>query len=310
MRHAQIRPSDGILSPARGVTKPGAGCLFEVEEGARPNVNDAAEVWADYLVCLISRRFLGVLCADRRFPSEYIDGRVNHISSDKRGSAMKGSLWLSCMVVVVVLSAGMNRERAWADPPKTMGSIEQIDAEFGKLVPADATIEVLAEGFDWSEGPVWVDDGGYLLFSDIPRNQIVKWREGEGTSIFMQRAGYTGEPRFSGGEPGTNGLILDAQGRLVMCCHGDRLIRRIEKDGTATTLAAAYDGKRLNSPNDLVYHSHGDLYFTDPPYGLPEGFDDPARVGLLRRVSRVPQRPSNTADQRDDSPQRHRFVTG
>ena len=190
---------------------------------------------------------------------------------------MKSSLLLSCVAAVAVVSTSTKCSHAWAAPPSTIGHIERIDADFDRLVPADATIDVLAEGFDWSEGPVWVDDGRYLLFSDIPRNQIVKWREGEGISIFMQPAGYTGKPRFEGGEPGTNGLILDAQGRLVMCCHGDRLIRRIEKDGSATTLVSAYEGKRLNSPNDLVYHSRGDLYFTDPPYGLPKGFEDPAR---------------------------------
>jgi gluconolactonase len=190
---------------------------------------------------------------------------------------MKSSRLLSCLTVATISAVMMISHAACADPPKTIGKIERIEAEFDKLLPADAKIEVLGEGFDWSEGPVWVKDGGYLLFSDIPRNQIVKWRDGDGISIFMEPAGYTGKPRFPGREPGTNGLMLDAQGRLVMCCHGDRVIRRREKDGTVTTLASKYDGKRFNSPNDLVYHSHGDLYFTDPPYGLPKGFDDPAR---------------------------------
>jgi gluconolactonase len=190
---------------------------------------------------------------------------------------MKSSRLLSCLTVATISAVMMVSHAAYADPPKTIGKIERIEAEFDKLLPADATTEVLGEGFDWSEGPVWVKAGGYLLFSDIPRNQIVKWREGEGISIFMEPAGYTGEPRFTGREPGTNGLTLDAQGRLVMCCHGDRVIRRREQDGTMTTLASKYDGKRFNSPNDLVYHSHGDLYFTDPPYGLPKGFGDPAR---------------------------------
>lgn len=163
------------------------------------------------------------------------------------------------------------------DLPKTIGSIERLAPEFDKLVPKDAKIEVLAGGFEWSEGPVWIKDGGYLLFSDIPRNHIVKWKEGEGTSVFLQRSGYTGKKPFTGPEPGSNGLMLDGKGRLVMCCHGDRAVKRLNKNGKAKVLVDSFEGKRLNSPNDLVFHANGDLYFTDPPYGLPKRFDDPAR---------------------------------
>ncbi len=172
-----------------------------------------------------------------------------------------------------LLSAGL----LLAEEPKTIGSIERLDPAFDELVPAGAKIEVLAAGFEWSEGPVWVPSGQCLLFSDIPRNQIVKWREGKGISVFMHPSGYTGKPRFTGSEPGTNGLMLDPQGRLVMCCHGDRAIKRVEKDGSITVLADRFEGKRLNSPNDLVFHSSGAIYFTDPPYGLPKRYDDPAR---------------------------------
>jgi gluconolactonase len=159
----------------------------------------------------------------------------------------------------------------------TLGRIERLDPRFDALVPPDARMERLAEGFAWSEGPVWIRDGGHLLFSDIPRNRIVKWKEGEGISVFLQPSGYTGSAPFTGPEPGTNGLTLDAEGRLVMCQHGDRRVTRVEKDGKWTVLAEKYQGKRLNSPNDLAYHSSGSLYFTDPPYGLPKRYDDPAR---------------------------------
>ncbi len=186
--------------------------------------------------------------------------------------------WLSILVAVGCFAAGgFSGVARCDDSPKTIGSIERLDPAVDRLLPRDAVIEVLASGFEWSEGPVWVPDGGYLLFSDIPRNQIVKWKEGAGISVFMKPSGYTGKPTFSGSEPGTNGLILDRQGRLVMCCHGDRAIKRVEKNGKITVLADRYQGKRLNSPNDLIYHSNGDLYFTDPPYGLPKRFDDPAR---------------------------------
>ncbi len=161
----------------------------------------------------------------------------------------------------------------------TIGQIIRHDPRLDDLVAADAKIEVLAEGFCWSEGPVWVPrDGGYLLFSDIPRNSIFKWQEGAGLSLFLKPSGYTGEEIWEP-EPGSNGLALDGEGRLGMCEHGDRRVSRLirEKDGVKETLADRFEGRRLNSPNDLVYHSGGDLYFTDPPYGLPKRWEDPRR---------------------------------
>jgi len=161
--------------------------------------------------------------------------------------------------------------------PKTIGSIERLDPAFDKLVPPGAAIEVLGGGFDWAEGPCWVKDKGFLVFSDIPPNKIMKWDERGGISVFRERVGYTGAEPFKGEEPGTNGITLDSEGRLVCCCHGDRVIKRIEKDGQLTVLADRYEGQRFNSPNDLVYKSSGDLYFTDPPYGLPQREKDPQR---------------------------------
>lgn len=105
----------------------------------------------------------------------------------------------------------------------------------------------------------------------------MQWKAGQGISIFRKRVGYTGPELFTGREPGTNGLVLDSQGRLVVCCHGDRSIKRMNKEGQFEELVSRYQGKRLNSPNDLIFHSDGSLYFTDPPYGLPKGYDDPER---------------------------------
>jgi gluconolactonase len=157
-----------------------------------------------------------------------------------------------------------------------IGAVERLDPRMDKLVPRDAALEKLAEGFEWSEGPVWVPKDGCLLFSDIPRNAIMKWQPGKGLSVFLKPAGYTGaSPR--GGESGSNGLLLDPQGRLVVCQHGDRQVARLNADGTWTVLADRYQGKRLNSPNDAVFRSNGDLYFTDPPYGLEKGPSDPSR---------------------------------
>lgn len=149
-----------------------------------------------------------------------------------------------------------------------IGSLERLDPAFDDIIPPTARIELLAEGFDWSEGPVWRKSGGYLLFSDIPKNTVNKWQEEHGISVFLRPAGYAGSTPF-GRELGSNGLAFDASDRLVMADHGNRQIARVDDArATKTTLVDRYEGKRLNSPNDLVYHPNGDLYFTDPPYGL------------------------------------------
>src|SRR5437879_6331817 len=164
-------------------------------------------------------------------------------------------------------------------PYPPMGTIERIDPAFNKLIPTTAVLEQLAGGFEWTEGPVWVKkDGGYLLFSDIPNNRVVKWQEGKGVTDFLKPAGYTGTNNQLR-EPGSNGLLLDPQGRLVLMEHGDRRVARLEADGKKTTLADRYEGKRLNSPNDGAFKSNGDLYFTDPPYGLMRK-DQPGFPGM------------------------------
>lgn len=160
---------------------------------------------------------------------------------------------------------------------ETMGEIVRVDPRINSLLPADAHIQKIAGGFDWAEGPVWQRSEKRLLFSDIPKNMVWQWSAEKGLKSFLKPSGYTGaEPR--GGESGCNGLTLNAKGKLVLCQHGDRRIALLNDDGkTFTTLADRYEGKRFNSPNDLVYHSSGDLYFTDPPYGLEKGPDDPKR---------------------------------
>ncbi len=160
---------------------------------------------------------------------------------------------------------------------KTLGSIQRNTPAFDSLVGRDAKIEVLASGFAWTEGPVWIGDSdGYLLFSDIPRNTIFKWDQGGDISVFMQPSGYTGVS-FYGLEPGSNGLLLNADGDLVMCEHGDRRLSVLTPKGGKRTLVDNYNGMRLNSPNDAVLKTGGDIYFTDPPYGLPDRFTDPRR---------------------------------
>ena len=155
--------------------------------------------------------------------------------------------------------------------------VVRLDPRFDKLVPLNAKIEKIAGGHKWVEGPVWNRQEGYLLFSDIPNNSIYRWQEGRGESLFLKPSGYTGKAPFGGAEPGSNGLAFDPAGRLALAEHGDRRIARLEKSGHKTTLVDRYQGKRINSPNDLVFKSNGDLYFTDPPFGLPKSFDDPRK---------------------------------
>jgi gluconolactonase len=174
---------------------------------------------------------------------------------------------------------------------RTIGRIERLDPAFDRLVPPHARMEVLCEGFDWCEGPVWIREGGFLLFSDIPRNAIMRWDEESGCSLYLRPAGYTGDsPR--GGESGSNGLALDRQGRLVLCQHGDRRVARLDASWDVPrpnyiTLADRYQGKRLNSPNDAAVHSSGSIYFTDPPYGLEKNMDDPAKELAFQGVYRI-----------------------
>lgn len=163
-------------------------------------------------------------------------------------------------------------------PLRTLGKIERLKPEFDALVPADAKLEVLADGFTWTEGPLWMGDkdSGYLLFTDIPRNSIFSWSKFHGISLFMNPSGYTGVTYY-GLEPGANGLLKDSEGNLVMCEHGDRRVSVLTPNGGKRTLADNYQGKRLNSPNDGTLKSNGDIYFTDPPYGLPQRENDPRR---------------------------------
>ena len=165
-----------------------------------------------------------------------------------------------------------------AQTPSTIGQIEVLAPEMETYADAATKIEVLAGGFTWTEGPVWIadDGGGHLLFSDIPRNSIFRWSQSRGVELFMRPSGYTGVSYY-GLEPGSNGLTLDPQHRLTMCEHGDRRVSVLTRGGGKRTLVDRYQGKRLNSPNDLTFDKSGNLYFTDPPYGLPERAEDPRR---------------------------------
>ncbi len=167
-----------------------------------------------------------------------------------------------------------------------LGKVVRLDPKLDELLAPDARLEVISCCFDWSEGPTWDRKGGFLLFSDIPRNSVMKWKEGEGISLFLKPSGYTGAVPY-GKEPGSNGLLMDPEGRLLSAEHGDRRISILYPDGGKRTLADNYQGKRLNSPNDLTRHSSGAIYFTDPPYGLPNNVNDPRKELDFQGVFRV-----------------------
>jgi gluconolactonase len=167
-------------------------------------------------------------------------------------------------------------------PSEVNVEVTRLDPAIDAIVPANPKIYKLAEGFQFTEGPVWIRDGGYLLFSDPNANTIYKYQPAAGNapgglSVFRNPSGYSGSDITEYGQPGSNGLTLDAQGRLTINEHGNRRVTRLEKDGSLAVLADRYQGKRLNSPNDLVYRSDGTLFFTDPPFGLPKFFDDPRK---------------------------------
>jgi len=162
----------------------------------------------------------------------------------------------------------------------------ELDGDGGGIVPTDAQLERIAGGFEFTEGPVWTRDGA-LLFSSPNTNVIYRWTPEGIISVFRPKSGYSGLDIGRYHQPGSNGLTFDPGGLLTICQHGNRRVIRVNPHGDITVLADSFDGKRLNSPNDLVYRSDGTLYFTDPPFGLPGVFDDPAKELLFSGVFRA-----------------------
>ncbi len=201
-------------------------------------------------------------------------------------------IWVRAARLLFYPSGGPSGPYA-VEPHEVNVEVQRLDPALQALVPRNAKLHKLAEGFLFTEGPVWVPDavGGHLLFSDPNANTIYKYdpRGAGALSVFRRPSGYAGGDVAEYGQPGSNGLTLDRQGRLTIDEHGNRRVVRLEADGRETVLADRYRGRRLNSPNDLVYRSNGDLYFTDPPFGLPKVFDDPRKetpwsgiYGLIR----------------------------
>lgn len=169
--------------------------------------------------------------------------------------------------------------------PATAGKLDRRDAAFGGIVPAGATIEKVATGFLFTEGPLWRPDGT-LLFSDVPGNVIYQLAAGGGsTARWLEKAGSDEAP--GGGYIGSNGLSLDRAGNVIICMHGRGKVVAQDASGKQTVLAEKYQGKRLNSPNDIAWRKNGDLYFTDPPYGFPKQDDDPKKELKFNGIYRL-----------------------
>ncbi len=202
---------------------------------------------------------------------------------------MKPLKWIGSLTAALTLAMGLSHSFAQPQPAQPLQQVDiiRLDPRFDKLVPLNVKIERIISARKWVEGPVWNRKDNYLLFSDVPTNSVIKWQEGQGTSVFLKPSGYSGKVPFNGLEPGSNGLTLDSEGRLVLAQHGDRRVARLEKNGRLVSLADRYQGKRINSPNDVVFKSNGALYFTDPPFGLPKAFDDPHRELPFQGVYRV-----------------------
>lgn len=198
--------------------------------------------------------------------------------------------------IAVAALAGLAFGSVWTataaaqDPKPKELKVDRQDAAFDKIVPGGAQLEEVAAGYTWLEGPVW--DEGSLFFSDPPSNAILRWMPGRGVTSFMEPSGYKGKEPYGGPEPGSNGMSLDPHGRLTVAGHASRTVFRFEPldpTGIVTTLADKYQGKKLNSPNDIVYKSDGSAYFTDPPYGLRTQDDkDPEKELEVNGVYRIP----------------------
>lgn len=193
-----------------------------------------------------------------------------------------------------------------------IGQIERLDPLMDQIISPDAQIEVIASGLTWAEGPLWIEEHEMLLFSDVVMNKIYKWTEAEGLSVFLEPSGFTGDSTDSR-EKGSNGLTLNQEGELVICQHGNRQIAKMDAElanpqSKFTTIVDNYRGKKFNSPNDLVFDKKGNLYFTDPPYGLSEAMmDDPKKEldfqgifkydtqGNLKLLTKAVSRPNGLA---------------
>jgi gluconolactonase len=271
-----IPPRVGSLDPA------GMTVVFELV------VDDYAEVWVNGSLPVVLGQSGGQFIRGFNAPNRVVLTSNAH-AGDRFELAflmMNGPVSSPPGNYLWVRSATLDFYPAAAGRPR-VGEITRIDPALDRIISPGAGIEKLASGFQFIEGPVWVREGGYLLFSDPNANVIYRWTPDGQVSIYRTKSGYTGVDVGAYHQPGSNGLTLDNDGRLTINEHGNRRVTRLEKTGAITVLADHYGSARLNSPNDLVYRSDGTLYFTDPPFGLPKVFDGPAKETPFSGVYRL-----------------------
>lgn len=205
---------------------------------------------------------------------------------------MKRSFAILSLIFLFACSNN-NSDKKVETKNKSIGSIERYDPALDIIISSNAKIEIIADGFEWSEGPLWIEKHNMLLFSDVPMNTIFKWTETKGKEVYLKPSGYTGTEPSLCKEPGSNGLTLDASGNLILCQHGDRQMARMDAlldkpEAKFISIANKYNGKRFNSPNDAVFNRAGELFFTDPPYGLQTQDDtDPKKEISFNGVYKV-----------------------
>ncbi len=250
----------------------GSTVVFEVV------VDDYAEIWVDGKLPLVLGQAGGQLIKGFNSPNRVVVGR-NVKPGQKIQLALfgvNGPLSNPPGNFIWIRSATLDFYRTSPVGAEVATEINKNDPSLDEIISPGTKIQKLAGGFQFTEGPVWHPDG-YLLFSDPNANKIYRWSQDGQVTVFRTKSGYSGFDVAEYGQPGSNGLTLDREGRLTINEHGNRRVTRLEKNGQITILADRYDGKRLNSPNDLVYRSDGALYFTDPPFGLPKFYDDPRK---------------------------------
>ncbi len=256
------------------LTVRGASAVFEIV------VDDYSEVWVDGALMPVLGQSGGGVVRGWNAPNQVVIGRDLKPGQQIQLAifAANGPLSDPPPNFVWVRSATIDfyPDARLGAPFASVGAVERLHPAVDAIVPRDAKIERIASGFQFVEGPIWHSDG-YLLFSDPNANVIYRWTPDGAVSVFRTKSGYAGVDIGEYHQPGSNGLTLDAGGRLVIDEHGRRRVSRLEKNGVLTTLVDRFEGRRLNSPNDLVHKSDGALYFTDPPFGLPKVFDDPRK---------------------------------
>jgi len=219
-----------------------------------------------------------------------------HAIQIKNITIMKTKLKIALLLVMLYVygcdsSNNSSSKTESTQKDSALGKIELFDNSASSLIDTNATIEEIAKGYNWSEGPVWIADKKFLLFSDVPENKIFVWKEGDTAKLYLTPSGYT-DTAERHGENGSNGLTLDRNGKLLLCQSGNRQVVRLNASLDApkpvfTVLSARYNGKRFNSPNDLVTDSKNNIYFTDPIYGLPQHENDPTREMTFEGVYKL-----------------------